>query len=65
MSGLGSSPRPVDDARGLFVEAAQATLANADPGSGAWRTLLARLDNDAEMTAFKQAMTEVMEEGQR
>ena len=50
MSGLGSSPRPVDDARGLFVEAAQATLANADPGSGAWRTLLARLDNDAEMT---------------
>jgi hypothetical protein len=40
----------VDDARGLFVEAAQATLANADPGSGAWRTLLARLDNDAEMT---------------
>ena len=40
----------MDDARGLFLEAAQATLANADPGSDAWQTLLTRLDNDAEMT---------------
>ncbi|MFO1305698.1 MAG: UvrD-helicase domain-containing protein [Burkholderiales bacterium] len=49
-SGLTSSPRPVDDARGLHLEAARATLASADPASPAWRTLLARLDNDAEMT---------------
>ncbi|MFO1310888.1 MAG: UvrD-helicase domain-containing protein [Burkholderiales bacterium] len=49
-SGLTSSPRPVDDARGLHLEAARATLAHADPASSAWRTLLGRLDNDAEMT---------------
>lgn len=49
-SRLGASPKAVDDARGLFLEAARATLAHADPASAAWRTLLARLDNDAEMT---------------
>jgi ATP-dependent exoDNAse (exonuclease V) beta subunit len=48
-SGIGVSPRPVDDARALYFEAARAALANADAQSAAWRTLLARLDNDAEI----------------
>ncbi|MCC6194641.1 MAG: UvrD-helicase domain-containing protein [Burkholderiales bacterium] len=47
-SRLGVAPRPVDDPRGLFLEAARATLASARGDSGRWRTLLARLDNDAE-----------------
>ncbi|HTQ01253.1 MAG TPA: UvrD-helicase domain-containing protein, partial [Casimicrobiaceae bacterium] len=49
LSRLGVSPRAVDNADALYVEAARAALAHADGQSASWRALLARIDNDAEM----------------
>ena len=48
-SSMGASPRIVERAEALHAEAARATLADADPADPAWRTLLAHLDNNAEL----------------
>ncbi len=45
---LGASPRFVERAEAMYVQAAQEELAGADATSASWRALLDYLDNDAE-----------------
>ncbi len=46
-TGLGASPRYVDDATELYVEAARVALASASTADAAWRLLVAHDDNRA------------------
>jgi ATP-dependent helicase/nuclease subunit A len=46
-TGLGALPQFVEDASDLYVRAVREALAAAGPNGPAWRTFLARLDNDA------------------